>query len=121
MRPAKLLTALFCASFLLLPTASCADREPHYRVTYDEAYDDASLYQLLCEKFQDAADFSDAEVSAHEIVLVFPDRTERIVQRWDCMEETVEFHGDKKHGELVKVRQVAYANGENYTSSFYVP
>lgn len=122
MRFAKVAALAVLLSSLAIPMAAHAAPES-YRVVHDEVYDDASLYQILNEKYQTASTAKNAEqgVALNEIILQFPNRTEHIIRRGDCMEEIVEFYDNKKSGELAKVCQVAYATGENYISSYYIP
>jgi len=123
-----LIAGALTASFLFsLPEYAFASADASsYRIVYDDAYDDATLYHLLQEKYQSAASSPDAEV--HEdassllksYVLRSHSQVEYLIDHGDFIEDIVIFHRSGKKGTLAKVRQLAYENGENYISSYYL-
>lgn len=122
-----LFTGALSYAFLFgLPSSAVASE--HYRIVEDAVYDDASLYNVLCDQFasmersRNAVSKKDEAGNTYQYVLCWDNgKTETITNHGNWMETIVEYptNGDEEEA-LVKVRQIAYANGENYTTSYYL-
>ena len=126
-----LIASALSASFLFsIPedafAASHPSKTPEYRIVQDDVSDDATLYQLLHERYQDVSTARDAEVESDanslsdRYVVRSSSKVEYLVNHGDFIEDIVVYPSRKKRGSLVKVRQLAYENGENYISSYYL-